>query len=108
MKKIAFSLCLVMATLVTLSVPLLAQAPPNTSPTIGTPVIQPSPPTYSAPATVHENVTDKHSSAQNVTIIYTTDNWKMINTTLLASYNATTTTATDHIPTRTSEGNSEF
>ncbi len=104
MKKIAFSLCLVMATLVTLSVPLLAHAPPNTSPTIGTPVIQPSSPTYNAPATVSVNVTDQHSK----TIIYTTDNWKMVNTTLLASYNATTTTATAQIPALASGGHVAF
>ena len=104
MKKIAFSLCLLMATLMAFNAPLLAHAPPNTSPTIGTPVIQPSPPTYSAPATVYVNVTDQHSSIQNVTIIYTTDNWKMVNTTLLASYNATTTTATGQIPALASGG----
>src|SRR5207244_13647087 len=98
MKKIAFSMCLIMATLVILSVPLLAHAPPNTPPTIGTPIIQPSSPTYNAPATVSVNVTDQHSSVQNVTITYTTDNWKMVNTTILASYNATTTTATAQIP----------
>src|SRR2546428_10389969 len=78
MKKIAFSMCLIMATLVILSVPLLAHAPPNTPPTIGTPVIQPSSPTYNAPATVSVNVTDQHSSVQHVTIIYTTDNCKSL------------------------------
>ncbi len=108
MKKIAFSLCLIMATLVILSVPLLAHAPPNTPPTIGPPVIQPSSPTYNAPATVSVNVTDQHSSVQNVTIIYTTDNWKMVNTTLLASYNATTTTATAQIPALASGGHVAF
>ena len=108
MKKIAFSLCLIMATLVTLSVPLLAHAPPNTPPTIGTPVIQPSSPTYNAPATVSVNVTDQHSSVQNVTITYTTDNWKMVNTTLLASYNATTTTATAQIPALATGGHISF
>ena len=108
MKKIAFSLCLLMATLMTFNAPLLAHAPPNTSPTIGTPVIQPSPPTYSAPATVYVNVTDQHSSIQNVTIIYTTDNWKMVNTTLLASYNATTTTATAQIPALAGGGHVSF
>jgi len=97
-----------MATLVTLSVPLLAHAPPNTPPTIGTPVVQPSSPTYNAPATVSVNVTDQHSSVQNVTIIYTTDNWKMVNTTLLASYNATTTTATAQIPALASGGHVAF
>src|SRR5206468_5682056 len=108
MKKIAFSLCLLMATLMAFNAPLLAHAPPNTSPTIGTPVIQPSPPTYSAPTTVYVNVTDQHSSIQNVTIIYTTDNWKMVNTTLLASYNATTTTATAQIPALASGGHVAF
>ena len=108
MKKIAFSLCLVIASLMALNVALLAHAPPNTPPVIGTPVIQPSSPTYSAPATVYVNVTDQHSSVQNVTIIYTTDNWKMVNTTLLASYNATTTTATAQIPALASGGHVAF
>src|SRR2546428_11584770 len=98
MKKIGFSLCLVMASLIALSVPLSAHTPPNSPPVIGTPVIQPSSPTYSAPVRVSVNVTDQHSSVRNVTIIYTTDNWKIVNTTLLASYNATTTTATAQIP----------
>ena len=108
MKKIAFSMCLIMATLVILSVPLLAHAPPNTPPTIGMPIIQPSSPTYNAPATVSVNVTDQHSSVQNVTITYTTDNWKMVNTTLLASYNATTTTATAQIPALATGGHISF
>ena len=108
MKKIAFSLCLVIASLMALSVALLAHAPPNTPPVIGTPVIQPSSPTYTAPATVYVNVTDQHSNVQNVTIIYTTDNWKMVNTTLLASYNATTTTATAQIPALASGGHVAF
>ena len=54
------------------------------------------------------NVTDQHSSVQNVTIIYTTDNWKMVNTTLLASYNATTTTATAQIPALANGGHVAF
>jgi hypothetical protein len=108
MKKIAFSLFLVMATLVTLSVPLLAHAVPSTPPVIGTPVIQPSSPTYSAPVRVSVNVTDQHSSIRNVTIIYTTDNWKKVNTTLIASYNSTTTTATTLIPAMASGGHVAF
>ena len=108
MKKIGFSLCLVMASLIALSVPLSAHAPPNSPPVIGTPVIQPSSPTYSAPVRVSVNVTDQHSSVRNVTIIYTTDNWKMVNTTLLASYNATTTTATVQIPALASGGHVAF
>src|SRR5206468_1130215 len=75
---------------------------------IGTTVLQPSSSTYSAPVTVYVNVTDQHSNVQNVTIIYTTDNWKMVNTTLLASYNATTTTATAQIPALASGGHVAF
>src|SRR6266852_2689190 len=108
MKKIAFSLCLVIASLMALNAAFLAHAPPNTPPVIGTPVIQPSPPTYGAPVRVSVNVTDQHSSVQNVTIIYTTDNWKMVNTTLLASYNSTTTTATAQIPALASGGHVAF
>src|SRR2546425_12781416 len=108
MKKIGFSLCLVMASLIAPSVPLSAHAPPNSPPVIGTPVIQPSSPTYSAPVRVSVNVTDQHSSVRNVTIIYTTDNWKMVNTTLLASYNATTTTATAQIPALAGGGHVAF
>ena len=108
MKKIAFSLCLVIVSLVALNVALLAHAPPNTPPVIGTPVIQPSSATYSTPATVYVNVTDQHSGVQNVTIIYTTDNWKMVNATLLASYNATTTTATAQIPALATGGHVAF
>ena len=108
MKKIAFSLCLVIVSLMAFNIALLAHAPPNTPPVIGTPVIQPSSATYSAPATVYVNVTDQHSGVQNVTIIYTTDNWKMVNTTLLASYNATTTTATAQIPALASGGHVAF
>jgi hypothetical protein len=104
MKKTVFSLCMIMATLMAFSVPLLAHAAPSTPPTIGTPVIQPSSPTYSVPVTVSVNVTDQHSAVQNVTIIYTTDNWKMVNKTLVGSYNATTTTATAHIPALASGG----
>jgi len=97
-----------MASLIALSVPLSAHAPPNSPPVIGTPVIQPSSPTYSAPVRVSVNVTDQHSSVRNVTIIYTTDNWKMVNTTLLASYNATTTTATAQIPALAGGGHVSF
>jgi hypothetical protein len=108
MKKIVFSLCLVMASLMAISVLLSAHASPNTPPAIGTPVIQPSSPTYSSPVRVSVNVTDQHSSVQNVTVIYTTDNWKMVNRTLLASYNATTTTATAQIPALASGGHVAF
>ena len=72
--------------------------PPAQPPVIGTPVISPTSPTSSNIVTVSVNVTSQRSTVKNVTITYTTDNWKSTNTTVVASYNATTTTATGRIP----------
>jgi hypothetical protein len=69
----------------------------NTPPTIGTPTIKPSSPGPSDTVTVTVNVTDD-SSVKNVSITYTTDNWKSVNKTLLATYNGTTHLATAQIP----------
>lgn len=69
----------------------------STPPTIGTPTINPSTPGPSNTVTVSVNVTDD-SSVKNVSIIYTTDGWKSVNKTLLASYNGTTHIATAQIP----------
>src|SRR5215472_8173708 len=100
MKKSSLSLCAIIAVLAVFSAPLLAHAaPPDTTPpSIGTPTISPSSPSSTSPVTVLVNVTDNRSGVNNVTIIYTTDNWQAVNTTLLASYNATTTVATAQIP----------
>lgn len=69
----------------------------NTPPTIGTPTIQPSSPGPSDTVTVRVNVTDD-SSVKNVSITYTTDNWKSVNRTVLATYNGTTHIASAQIP----------
>src|SRR5213593_4281678 len=84
MWKLRLSICLVMASLLVLGAPLMVHAPPpdTTPPSIGTPVISPSSP----------------SASDIVTIVYTTDNWQSVNTTVTTSYNATTTTATGQIP----------
>lgn len=77
----------------------LAHAPPSSPPpVIGTPVISPTSPTSSSIVTVSVNVTSPRSTIKNVTITYTIDNWKSTNTTIVATYNATTTTATGRIP----------
>ena len=105
MWKLRLSICLVMASLLVLGAPLMVHAPPpdTTPPSIGTPVISPSSPSASDIVTILVNVTDNRS-VQNVTIVYTTDNWQSVNTTVTASYNATTTTATGQIPALSSGG----
>ncbi len=70
----------------------------NTPPTIGIPTIQPTSPSSSDQVKVSVNVTDSGSGVKNVSITYTTDNWKTTNTTVLASYNITTSKATGMIP----------
>ena len=67
-------------------------------PVIGTPVISPTSPSFTDVVTVSVNVTSAHSTIKNVTMTYTTDNWKSINNTIVATYNATTTTAVGRIP----------
>jgi hypothetical protein len=77
----------------------LAHAPaPNQPPAIGTPVISPTSPSFTDVVTVSVNVTSARSTIKNVTITYTTDNWKSVNNTVVATYNGTTTTAVARIP----------
>ena len=84
--------------LTVLIVPMIVYAPPPTSPAIGTPSIVPSLPTYKDKVTIIVSVNATRSSVQNVTVVYTTDQWKTINSTLTASYDSTTTLATAQIP----------
>jgi hypothetical protein len=90
------------------TVSLVHAPPPSQPPVIGTPIISPTSPTSSNIVTVSVNVTSGRSTIQNVTITYTIDNWKSTNTTIVASYNATTTTATGKIPALASGGNVEY
>ena len=80
------------------SVAIAHAPPPSQPPVIGTPVISPPSPTSSDTVSVAVNVTSARSTIKNVTITYTIDNWKSTNTTVIAAYNSTTTTATGRIP----------
>ena len=79
----------------------------NTPPTISTPTINPSAPGSSDTVTVTVNVTDD-SSVKNVSITYTTDNWRSVNRTILASYNGTTHIADAQIPALQFGGHVEY
>src|SRR2546425_8619886 len=86
----------------------LAHAPPSQPPVIGTPIINPTSPAFGDAVTVSVNVTSARSTIKNVTITYTTDNWKSTNTTIIATYNATTTTAIGRIPAFAFGGHVEY
>jgi len=107
--KRLFSLCLIIATVLALSFPLLAFAPPPSNPlVVGTPVASPVSPTSSDTIKVSVNVTQSHPGVMNVSIVYTTDNWQSVNVTRPASYNSTTRTWTASIPPLTSGGHVSF
>jgi hypothetical protein len=80
----------------------------NTPPTIGTPTIQPASPGAGDKATVSVNVTDTGSGVKNVSVTFTTDNWKSTNTTLLATYNITSHMARAQIPAQQFGGHVEY
>src|SRR5713226_5902929 len=86
------------------SVALVHAPSANTPPNIGTPVINSSSPGPSDTVTVSVNVTSARSTVKNVTVTYTIDNWKATNSSIQASYNATTTNATAKIPPLTMGG----
>ena len=98
MTKRGLPILLLTMALVVGSVAITHAPPPIQPPVIGTPVISPASPTSSNTVSVAVNVTSARSTIKNVTITYTTDNWKSTNTTVVATYNATTTTATGRIP----------
>lgn len=76
---------------------IVAAAPPHPGPTISTPTITPFPPGPNDVVTIHVNVTSA-AGVHNVTIIFTTDNWRTTNMSVPASYNATNAHALAHIP----------
>ena len=93
-KGIAYALSLL------LLIPAVAMvaAPRAGGPNISTPSISPSSPGPNDQVTVTVTVTSGGVGIQNVTTVYTTDNWKATNTTLLASYNSTNSQAAARIP----------
>jgi hypothetical protein len=80
----------------------------TTPPTIGTPTIKPLSPGASDIVTISVNVTDTGSGVKNVSITYTSDNWKTVNKTVAVPYNITTHIATAQIPPLQSGGNVEY
>src|SRR5260370_28958668 len=90
------------------SVDIAPAPPPSQPPVIGTPIISPTAPTSGNIVTVSVNVTSARSTVKNVTMTYTTDNWKSTNTTIVSTYNSTTTTATGKIPALASGAHVEY
>jgi hypothetical protein len=88
------------------AIAIVAAPPP--APNISTPTITPSSPGPNDQVTVTETVTAGNSGIQNVTLVYTTDNWKSTNTTVVQSYNSTSQQATGHIPPLYNGGHVEY
>ncbi len=104
-KRIGFALSL----LLLLPAIALVAAPPAPPPLmIHTPTISPSSPGPNDQVTVSVNVTAGSIGVQNVTLHYTTDNWKTTNTTVVASYNSATQMATAIIPPQYNGGHVEY
>jgi len=80
----------------------------TTPPTIGTPTIRPASPGSGDTVTVSVNVTDAGSGVKNVSITFTTDNWKTSNTTILSTYNIANSTAATRIPAQQYGGHVEY
>ncbi len=102
-RNVAFVLSLL---LLLPAVAIVAAPPPG--PTISTPSISPSSPGPNDQVTVTTTVTAGNSGVLNVTLVYTTDNWKAANTTVVASYNSTSHVATAHIPPQYNGGHVEY
>jgi hypothetical protein len=83
-------------------------AAPLSGPNISTPSITPSSPGPNDQVTVTATVTAGNSGVLNVTLVYSTDNWKATNTTVLAVYNSTSNQATAHIPALYNGGHVEY
>jgi len=80
----------------------------TTPPAIGTPTIRPASPGSGDTVTVSVNVTDAGSGVKNVSITFTTDNWKTSNTTILGFYNITSGMAETEIPAQQYGGHVEY
>jgi hypothetical protein len=88
------------------AVAIVVAVPPG--PTISTPSISPSSPGPNDQVTVTTTVTAGNAGVLNVTLVYSTDNWKNTNTTVVASYNSTSQQATAHIPPQYNGGHVEY
>jgi hypothetical protein len=101
--RILFALSLL---LVLPSIAVVAAPPAGL--TIGAPSLSPSSPGPNDQVTVNVTVTAGTIGVKNVTLHYTTDGWKNTNTTVIASYNATTQRAIAHIPPQYYGGTVEY
>lgn len=107
MKGKILALCFIVAATLALSAPI-AFAPQASSPTIGTPVIKPTSPTHTDTVKVSVNVTEAHPGVLNVSIVYTTDNWRSVNVTVPAAFNSTLQIWTASIPPLANGGHVSF
>jgi hypothetical protein len=88
------------------AIALVAAPPPG--PNISTPSITPSSPGPNDQVTVTATVTAGNTGVLNVTMVYSTDNWKATNTTVLAAYNVTSQQATAPIPPQYNGGHVQY
>jgi hypothetical protein len=88
------------------AVAIVTAVPPG--PNISTPSISPPSPGPNNQVTVTATVTAGNSGVLNVTLVYSTDNWKASNTTIVASYNSTSQQAAAHIPPQYNGGHVEY
>lgn len=97
----ALALLLLLPAIATVAAP----PPPNIQ--FSAPSLSPSAPGPNDQVTVNVTVT-ANAGIQNVTLHFTTDNWKATNTTVVASYNSTTHIALVHIPPQYNGGHVEY
>jgi hypothetical protein len=102
-KNVAFVLSVL---LLLPAIAIVAAPPPGLN--IHTPSISPSSPGPNDQVTVTVTVTAGNSGVQNVSLVYTTDNWKNTNHTIGAIYNSTSQVATAHIPPQYNGGHVEY
>lgn len=102
-KRIVFAL----AFLLLLPAIAIVAAPPSPNIHFSAPSLSPSTPGPNDQVTVNVTVT-ANAGIQNVTLHFTTDNWKTTNTTVVASYDSTTHIALAHIPPQYNGGHVEY
>lgn len=102
-KRIVFAL----AFLLLLPAIATVAAPPPPNIHFSAPSLSPSVPGPNDRVLVNVTVT-ANAGIQNVTLHFTTDNWKTTNTTVVASYNSTTHIALAHIPQQYNGGNVQY
>jgi len=107
MSSFTKNLAVVISFLLLLPAVATVVAPPP-GPNISTPSILPSSPGPSDQVIVTATVTAGNAGVLNVTLVYSTDNWKTTNTTVVASYSSTSQQAMAHIPPQYNGGHVEY